>query len=98
MLFECLMEYYPSAMEKFVIESTADPYILYKYTYNYKGAVCGWASTNKQIYSNSFLRKVLFTNLFFCGHWTPTLSGFGGIQQAMFSARNMANYLAALKK
>jgi len=58
-----------------VAKESATPQALYKYTFNYKGARCGWASIPSQLALSDFSQKTFIDNLYLTGHWTTLALG-----------------------
>jgi phytoene dehydrogenase-like protein len=68
----------------------ATPHTLYKYTLNNRGAMCGWASTLKQVYENRIDPQTEIEGLYLTGHWATPPAGQGGIDVVMYSGKTTA--------
>lgn len=72
------------------ILATATPHTFERYTLNYQGAMCGWASVPGQIDNNAMRQKTKISNLFLCGHWSTMGFGQGGVATSMYSGKKAA--------
>jgi len=87
----------PNISEKIVVQDTATPFTLHKYTSNYNGAMHGWASTPQQTNNYLIRPKSYIKNLYMTGHWITHLAP-GGTPMAVLSGKNTANLILADKK
>jgi len=85
---DILLESFIGRIEKYVIESlsehiihkeAATPYTLYRYTYNYKGAAYGWASSPSQLFTPELRQTTPIKGLFLSSHWTAQTQGIPGV-------------------
>jgi all-trans-retinol 13,14-reductase len=82
--------FFPRLKSHILFKEDATPQTLYGYTYNYKGAMCGWLNTASQN-ENDLLKKCGIKNLYFVGHWVPEKYGQGGIAMVAYSGKKIAN-------
>ena len=80
----------PGLSEHIMLSEAATPLTLERYTWNYKGAGYGWASTPDQSGTSRLPPKTPIKNLYLAGHWTT--SGGGTITVAL-SGRNTAEMI-----
>jgi prolycopene isomerase len=69
----------PELEKHIILKIIATPITLYKWTYNYRGAAYGWASTPKQFGDPDLSQKTPLDNLFLTGHWTNQSSGITSV-------------------
>lgn len=72
------------------VEQVATPATLVKYTWGYRGAMYGWASTTDQIGRQKFSEETPIEGLYLVGHWTGLPSGYSGTPTVVTSGRNVA--------
>ncbi len=74
-----------------LVKESATPLTFYKFTYNYRGALYGWAPIVDQISSNIMpMKSPAIKNMLFAGHWTTQGYAQGGIPVVAISGRNVA--------
>jgi phytoene dehydrogenase-like protein len=80
--------------QNIIIKESASPATFYKFTYNYRGALYGWAPTPEQISSNLMPPKLKgIRNVLFAGHWTTQGYAQGGIPVVAISGKNVARLI-----
>ena len=80
----------PNLSKHIIFKEAATPQTLYKYTLNYQGARCGWASTPSQLALSDFSQKTFIDNLYLTGHWTTVVLGIPGVA---YLGRDTANII-----
>ncbi|TXT24864.1 MAG: hypothetical protein FD131_4817 [Rhodocyclaceae bacterium] len=71
----------------------ATPQTLERYTWNYRGAMYGWASTPDQVGEHRFGDTIGLDNLYLAGHWSGPPAGQGGIPMVVYAGRSVANQI-----
>lgn len=66
----------------------ATPSTLFRYTYNYQGALQGWKPSVMQTHKHSQLKSIPFKGLFVAGHWTAH-SQDSGMFLTLYSSREL---------
>ncbi len=77
----------PKIKNNIIVQESATPNTMYRYTFNKRGSVYGWASTPQQYKRNEIISKLCEPNLFLVGHWT---NPGGGIVAVALSGYNAA--------
>lgn len=91
------LEHYLPGLGKCVeVKQVATPSTLFKYTWNHRGAMYGWASTCDQIGPEKPPEETPIDGLYLVGHWTGRPSGYSGVSTVVASGRQVSRY--ALKK
>ncbi|NQT07180.1 MAG: NAD(P)/FAD-dependent oxidoreductase [Candidatus Omnitrophica bacterium] len=72
---------------------TITPTDLYRYTFNCRGAIKGWASIPIQNDPKIIPQRKIFKNLYIGGQWSTMEPGQGGIPMVSFSGRKVAKLI-----
>jgi phytoene dehydrogenase-like protein len=83
----------PNLSQYIEIKQIAIPPTLVKYTWNYNGAMYGWASTPMQIGYSDFGERLGIKGLFITGHWSAISTGHSGISTVVASGRKVAKVI-----
>jgi prolycopene isomerase len=82
--------YIPGLHQWIDLQLVATPPTLFKYTWNYRGAMYGWASTCEQIGPERVEEPLAIEGLYLVGHWTGRPVGYSGISTVVASGRHVA--------
>lgn len=85
-----LDQFIPGIGQWVEVRQVATPPTLVKYTWNYRGAMYGWASTPDQVGRRRLSEETPVEGLYMVGHWTGVPSGHSGIPTVVTSGRNVA--------
>jgi phytoene dehydrogenase-like protein len=85
-----LEEFIPGIRNWIEVRQVATPPTLVKYTWNYRGAMYGWASIPEQVGRRKYPEETSVEGLYLVGHWTGLPSGHSGIPTVVSSGRNVA--------
>lgn len=89
-LLNRLETYYPGLNENIVIKELATPRTMYRYTWNFEGAIYGFAQTPTQSTVARLSSKTPYENLFMVGAWTRPGGGYhGAITSGYLQAEQM---------
>ncbi len=80
----------PNLQQRIVLQETATPITIQRYTLNDKGAMYGLASTMSQMDAKVMPQKSIIPGLYFASHWSTIGTGQGGTPMAAFAGRNAA--------
>ena len=83
-------QYIPGLRRWIEVRQVATPSTLFKYTWNYHGAMYGWASTCEQIGPGRLEEALAVDGLYLVGHWTGRPAGYSGISTVVASGRYVA--------
>jgi phytoene dehydrogenase-like protein len=92
-LIKRLTKFIPDLEKMIIVRENATPFTLHRYTLNNHGAMVGWSSTPNQVENLRIPHKFQFINLYFCGHWTSSLAGYGGVTHVSSSGCLVANQI-----
>jgi phytoene dehydrogenase-like protein len=87
---ERIEQYIPGLRRWIEVQQIATPPTLFKYTWNYRGAMYGWASTCAQVGPERFEEALAVDGLYLVGHWTGRPVGYSGISTVVASGRHVA--------
>ena len=79
----------PGLSRNLSLKIVASPASLYKLTNNYKGAICGWASTPKQFGNPDMSIKTKIENLYISGHWSNQSGGVAFVSKCGQDTANL---------
>ncbi len=85
-----LDQFIPGIARWVEVKQVATPPTLLKYTWSYRGAMYGWASTPEQVGRHKFPEETFIDGLYMVGHWTGLPSGHSGIPTVVTSGRNVS--------
>ncbi len=94
-LIEKMRKIIPDIDKKIEVKLDATPNTLHRYTLNNKGAMCGWASTLKQVYENRINPETEIDGLYLTGHWATPHAGQGGIDVVIYSGKTTARLVVS---
>ncbi len=83
-------ELIPGLRQRIIVNETATPTALYRYTLNDDGATYGLASTPGQFRTNVMPQETLIDGLLLASHWTTVGAGQGGTPMAAYAGRKAA--------
>ncbi len=89
-LIRRLEVYIPGVSRWVEVKQVATPFTLLKYTWNYRGAMYGWASTREQVNQISSLAGTDIEGLYTVGHWVGRPSGYSGISTVVALGKDIA--------
>ncbi|MCM8787840.1 MAG: NAD(P)/FAD-dependent oxidoreductase [Candidatus Omnitrophica bacterium] len=85
-------EIFPTLLKYIIAKIIITPQDLHSYTYNYKGAIYGWASLPSQ--AEPYVDfKTPIENLYLCSQWVSFYGIQGGVSMVSFVARHIARYI-----
>ena len=98
-LIERAAKVFPDIKGNIVVQETAIPQTLNRYTSNRDGAFKGWAPLMSQVDIPVMKFKIdVIRNLYLSGHWVSTLLGESGVPQAAYIGQRVANSIIKQKK
>ncbi|MBL7198451.1 MAG: NAD(P)/FAD-dependent oxidoreductase [Candidatus Omnitrophica bacterium] len=82
----------PNLDDNIVVKDIATPQTFYRYTFNYRGAMRGWAKIHSQVDMQRISPVTPLDNLFIVSHWT-TYPGLGGVAGVSYLGRYIARLI-----